>query len=74
MTTHSPFVVSCFEPEEVSFFYRSREDASVAQAKPLRDVPGLKERLKRDELYLGELWYNWEEEAWLGIPSGQSSD
>lgn len=73
MTTHSPFVVSFFEPEEVSFFYRSREHSAVAEAKPLRDVPGLKERLKKDELYLGELWYNWDEEAWLGISSGERS-
>lgn len=65
-TTHSPFVVSSFEPEEVTFLSRdrSRPEAGV-RARPLREVPKLRERLG-DQFYLGELWYNLSEEEVFG--------
>ena len=68
MTTHSPFVLSFFEPEEVTFL--SRDPNSVGgpvRARPLREAPNIEERLGSD-FYLGELWYNWTEEELFGEP------
>ena len=62
MTTHSPYVLSFFEPEEVTFL--SRKDG-VVRARPLRDAPNIKERLG-NEFYLGELWYNLSEKELFG--------
>lgn len=57
-TTHSPYVLSFFEPEEVT--YMSRSDDGAVRARPLRDAPHIQERL--EGFYLGELWYNLNEE------------
>jgi hypothetical protein len=57
-TTHSPYVLSFFQPEEVTFM--SRSDDGAVRARPLRDAPHIRERL--DGFYLGELWYNLSEE------------
>ena len=61
LTTHSPFLLSAFQPEEVTFL--SREGGvGPARARPLRDAPKIAERLGNGEFYLGELWYNLTEE------------
>jgi len=57
-TTHSPYVLSFFQPEEVTLL--SRTDDGAVRARPLRDAPHIRERL--DGFYLGELWYNLSEE------------
>ena len=57
-TTHSPYVLSFFQPDEVTFM--SRGDDGDVRARPLRDAPNISERLKG--FYLGELWYNLSEE------------
>jgi len=66
LTTHSPYVLSFFDPEEVTFLSRSKDgpDAPVC-ARPLRDAPNVKERMG-SEFYLGELWYNLSEEDLFG--------
>jgi len=68
LTTHSPFVLSFFEPEEVTFLSRRKDgpDAPV-RARPLRDAPKIKERMG-SEFYLGEIWYNLTEEDLFGEP------
>ena len=58
-TTHSPYLLTPFKPEEVTLM--SRRNGSVI-ARPLRDAPNIDERLGDGEFYLGELWYNLEEE------------
>ena len=58
-TTHSPYVLTTFKPEEVTFM--SKQNGSVV-ARPLRDAPHIDERLGDGEFYLGELWYNLDEE------------
>jgi hypothetical protein len=55
MTTHSPYVLSHFKPDEVTFL--TRESESFVTAKPLRDAPHIEDRMGK-EFYLGELWYN----------------
>jgi hypothetical protein len=62
LSTHSPYVLSFFEPDEVTFLSRTSEkpDAPI-RARPLRDAPDIRERMG-DEFYLGELWYNLSEE------------
>ena len=68
MTTHSPYVLNFFEPEEVTFL--SREAGSPdgpVRARPLRDAPNIKERMGA-EFYLGELWYNLSEEDLFDEP------
>jgi predicted ATPase len=57
-TTHSPYVLSFFQPEEVTFM--SRGDDGAVRARPLRDAPQIQERL--EGFYLGELWYNLSEQ------------
>jgi energy-coupling factor transporter ATP-binding protein EcfA2 len=67
ISTHSPYVVSFFEPEEVTFLGRPSEDADApVRARPLRDAPHIHERLAGGEFYLGELWYNLTEEELFG--------
>jgi hypothetical protein len=69
-TTHSPYVLTTFTPEEVTFM--SKQNGSVV-ARPLRDAPHIDERLGDGEFYLGELWYNLDEEELFqdaGRPSG----
>ena len=66
-TTHSPYVVSLFEPEEVTFLGRPGGDPDApVRARPLRDAPDLRERMAGGEFYLGELWYNLTEEELFG--------
>ena len=62
MTTHSPYLLSQFQPEEVTLM-RRQPDGS-AKAVPLRDAKHIKERMG-DDFYLGELWYNLDEEELL---------
>lgn len=62
MTTHSPYLLSEFQPEEVTLM-RRQPDGS-AKAFPLRDAPHIHERMG-DGFYLGELWYNLNEEDLL---------
>jgi len=61
MTTHSPYLLSSFQPDEVTLMAR-REGNGPVEARPLRDAPNIEERLGRGEFYLGELWYNLSEE------------
>jgi hypothetical protein len=62
MTTHSPYLLSQFQPEEVTLM-RRQPDGS-AKAFPLRDAEHIRERMG-NEFYLGELWYNLDEEELL---------
>jgi len=67
MSTHSPYVVSFFEPEEVTFLGRPTDNADApVRARPLRDAPHIHDRLAGGEFYLGELWYNLTEEELFG--------
>lgn len=61
MTTHSPYLLSLFSPDEVTLMTRQRETGLV-QARPLRDAPHIRERLGNGEFHLGELWYNLSED------------
>ena len=66
MSTHSPYVLSFFEPEEVTFLGRPPDDPDgPVRARPLRDAPNIEERMA-DGFYLGELWYNLSEEELFG--------
>jgi len=66
--THSPYVLSSFKPEEVTFLSRPPDDPDgPVRARPLRGAPNIKERLA-DGFYLGELWYNLSEEDLFGEP------
>jgi hypothetical protein len=68
MTTHSPYVLSHFKPEEVTFLSRPPDDPDgPVRARPLRDAPNIRERMG-SEFYLGELWYNLSEEELFGEP------
>lgn len=70
MTTHSPYVLSYFEPEEVTLLSRPAEPADApVRARPLRDAPNIHERLG-SEFYLGELWYNLSEEELFSDAQG----
>lgn len=69
LTTHSPYVLSFFEPEEVTVLSRPPgEPDGPVRARPLRDAPNIRERLGGGEFYLGELWYNLSEEDLFGAP------
>jgi hypothetical protein len=69
MTTHSPYVLSFFEPEEVTFLSRDpKKPEAGVRARPLRDAPNIRERLGGGAFYLGELWYNLSEEELFGEP------
>jgi AAA domain, putative AbiEii toxin, Type IV TA system/AAA ATPase domain len=59
ITTHSPYVLSHFQPEEVTLMSREGDHAI---ARPVRDAPRIRERLADGDFYLGELWYNLDEE------------
>ena len=74
LTTHSPYVLSFFEPEEVTLLSRPADapDAAV-RARPLRDAPNIRERLGND-FYLGELWYNLSEGELFGDGSDQGGN
>ena len=61
MTTHSPYLLSSFHPDEVTLMARKSCSGPVL-AHPLRDAPNIDERLGRGDFYLGELWYNLSEE------------
>lgn len=61
MTTHSPYLLSSFGPEEVTLMSRD-ERTGLVRARPLRDAPHIHERLGGGEFYLGELWYNLSEQ------------
>jgi predicted ATPase len=61
MTTHSPYLLTSFHPDEVTLMVRRNGNGPV-QARPLRDAPHIEERLGHGEFYLGELWYNLSEE------------
>jgi predicted ATPase len=61
MTTHSPYLLTSFHPDEVTLMVR-RDGTGPVEARPLRDAPNIEERLGRGEFYLGELWYNLSEE------------
>jgi energy-coupling factor transporter ATP-binding protein EcfA2 len=63
MTTHSPYLISDFQPDEVTFM--SRQPDGSCRARPLRDAPNIHERMG-GEFYLGELWYNLSEEELFG--------
>jgi hypothetical protein len=63
MATHSPYVISFFSPEEVTFL--SRAKSGGVRARPFRDAPQIHERLTGG-YYLGELWYNLSEEELFG--------
>ncbi len=62
MTTHSPYLLSSFHPDEVTLMVRRDGGRGPVEARPLRDAPHIEERLGRGEFYLGELWYNISEE------------
>lgn len=62
MSTHSPYVLSSFEPEQVTFLSR-QPDGSV-RARSMAEIPDIKERWPG--FYLGELWYNLSEEELFG--------
>ena len=69
MTTHSPYVLSFFEPEEVTFLSRDpKKPEAGVRARPLRDAPNIRERLGGGAFYLGELWYNLSEQELFGEP------
>lgn len=61
LTTHSPYLLSSFHPNEVTLMVR-KEGSDRVEAHPLRDAPHIEERLGNGEFYLGELWYNLSEE------------
>lgn len=61
MTTHSPYLLSSFQPEEVTLLSRDPITDAV-RARPLRDAPHIQDRLGGGEFYLGELWFNLSEE------------
>ncbi len=65
MTTHSPYLLSAFSPDEVTLL-RRKDGTGPVEAFPLRDAPHIHERLGDNEFYLGELWYNLSEEELLG--------
>jgi predicted ATPase len=65
MTTHSPYLLSFFQPDEVTFLSR-RDKTGPVRACPLRDAPHIQERLGGGAFYLGELWYNLSEEDLFG--------
>jgi predicted ATPase len=64
MTTHSPYLLSSFRPDEVTLMVR-KDGSGPVVAHPLRDAPNIEERLGKGEFYLGELWYNLSEEELL---------
>jgi len=73
-TTHSPFVLSLFEPEEVTFLTRDREHPEAGvRAIPVREASHIRELLG-GEFYLGELWYNYDDEELFGEPAQKHGD
>ncbi|HYV39709.1 MAG TPA: AAA family ATPase [Gemmataceae bacterium] len=70
ISTHSPYMLSFFKPEEVTVMSRLT-DGSV-RARPLRDAPNIEERMA-GEFFLGELWYNLTEEELFGDVQPQNA-
>ena len=65
LTTRSPYLLSAFAPEEVTCMIRDSDDPGKGvRARPLSTAKNLKSYGK--EFYLGELWYNLEEEELFG--------
>jgi predicted ATPase len=63
-TTHSPYLLSEFEPQEITFMSRQVDGSS--RARPLRDAKKIEGLLGDEAFYLGELWYNYNEEVIFG--------
>ncbi len=70
MTTHSPYMLSAFTPEEVTFM--SRQPDGSARARPLREAKNVDKLLGEDVFYLGELWYNYSEQEIFGDAQSES--
>ena len=67
LTTHSPYVLTDFTPEEVTLLSRYPDDPGKGvRARPLSKAKNLESYGK--EFYLGELWYNLDEEELFGEP------
>ena len=63
LSTHSPYVLSFFEPDQVTLLSRvPGEPHAAVRTRPLRAAPQIRERMGNEEFYLGELWYNLDEE------------
>ncbi len=62
LTTHSPYLISSFTPEEVTLMRREADGSS--QAYPLRDSELIRENLP--SFYLGEVWFNFSEDQIVG--------
>jgi hypothetical protein len=74
LTTHSPYVLSFFQPDEVTLLSRPEgEPDAPVRARPLRDAPDIRERMGND-FYLGELWYNLSEGELFGDAPAHKSD
>jgi energy-coupling factor transporter ATP-binding protein EcfA2 len=66
LSTHSPYVLSFFQPEEVTFLSRPKDQPDgPVRARPLREAKKIQEGMG-SEFYLGELWYNLTEEELFG--------
>lgn len=67
LSTRSPYVLSSFAPEEVTCMSRYPDDPGQGvRARPLATAKNLESYGK--EFYLGELWFNLEEEELFGEP------
>jgi predicted ATPase len=67
LTTRSPYVLNSFAPEEVTCMSRYPDDPGQGvRARPLSTAKNLESYGK--EFYLGELWYNLDEEELFGEP------
>ncbi len=74
MATHSPLVVNCLEPEEVTVVTRPDLDTGTVVT-PIRDTPDFE---KRSSVYaLGELWLSFAdgtvEAPLLGSPRDEAA-
>ncbi|MCI0638911.1 MAG: AAA family ATPase [Gemmataceae bacterium] len=71
MTTHSPYLMGEFKPEEITFL--SRQPDGGVRARPLSESRIVQERLGKEFEYLDEIWYNYDEEVLFGdapVPAG----
>ena len=67
LSTHSPYVLTDFAPEEVTFLSRYPDDPGKGvRARPLSTANNLESYGK--EFFLGELWFNLTEEELFGEP------
>ena len=62
LTTHSPYLISDFKPEEVTLMRREPDGSS--RAYPLRDSELIRENVPG--FYLGEVWFNFTEDQIVG--------